>query len=87
MDCICSNCEDAVLDSRMKGKVVLCFTSAAGVNNSNVNRGLVNINLSGVAGAIIAFYPTQAITCYDWHCIVVDYDIGAEIYSYTRSSR
>ncbi|KAJ8632441.1 hypothetical protein MRB53_025777 [Persea americana] len=81
------NCEDAVLDSRMKGKVVLCFTSAAGVNNSNVNRGLVNINLSGVAGAIIAFYPTQAITCYDWHCIVVDYDIGAEIYSYTRSSR
>ncbi|RWR87689.1 subtilisin-like protein protease SBT3.8 isoform X2 [Cinnamomum micranthum f. kanehirae] len=81
------NCEDIVLDSRMKGKVVLCFISAASVNNPNVNSGLRNMRLSGVAGVIIAFYPTQAITCYDWHCIVVDYDIGTEIFSYTRSSR
>ncbi|RWR87687.1 Peptidase S8/S53 domain-containing protein [Cinnamomum micranthum f. kanehirae] len=82
------NCEDIVPDSRMKGKVVLCFASAASdVDISKAIQGVGNFKLSGGAGAIIAIYPTQLTNCYHWHCIIVDYDVGTQVLSYTQSSR
>ncbi|RWR87684.1 subtilisin-like protein protease SBT3.8 isoform X2 [Cinnamomum micranthum f. kanehirae] len=81
------NCEDIVPDSRMKGKVVLCFASTSDLQIANVNQGLGNIVSSGAVGAIIAIYRSQLISCYEWQCITVDYELGAQILSYTQSSR
>ncbi|KAJ8632440.1 hypothetical protein MRB53_025776 [Persea americana] len=81
-------CEDIVPNSGMKGKVVLCFASAS--SDAVINQaiqGVGNIKSSGAIGAIIAIYPTQLIPYYDWQCIIVDYDVGTQIFSYTRSSR
>ena len=88
MDCFCSKCEDIVPNSGMKGKVVLCFASAS--SDAVINQaiqGVGNIKSSGGIGAIIAIYPTQLIPYYDWQSIIVDYDLGTQIFSYTRSSR
>lgn len=87
MDCVSSNCEEIVSDSRMRGKVVLCFASASDFNISNAVKAIPIIRSSGGVGVIIAIYSTRILPCYDWPCIVVGYDIGTQIFSYAQSSR
>ncbi|RWR87694.1 subtilisin-like protein protease SBT3.9 isoform X1 [Cinnamomum micranthum f. kanehirae] len=68
-------------NSTMRGKVVLCFGYLP-YGASEI------IKAAGGVGLIIANSPAYYISpCDDLPCVIVDYDIGAQLLSYIRSSR
>ncbi|XXG76246.1 hypothetical protein AAC387_Pa08g0639 [Persea americana] len=80
-DSTCS-CDSLLTDnSTMRRKVVLCFGYPYG-NASDI------VKAAGGVGLIFANYLTYYISpCDDLPCIEVDYDVGAQLLSYIRSSR
>ncbi|KAJ8632447.1 hypothetical protein MRB53_025783 [Persea americana] len=68
-------------DSTLRGKVVLCFAIGSFFDITDV------VKASGGVGVIIATYPNFIGACDDLPCIEVDYDVGAQLLSYVRSSR
>ncbi|XXG76224.1 hypothetical protein AAC387_Pa08g0625 [Persea americana] len=59
------------------------FPSPIMLGNNGTIVGVGNFKSSGGVGAIIAIYPTLLTNCYNWQCIIVDYDLGTQIFSYT----
>ncbi|XXG76250.1 hypothetical protein AAC387_Pa08g0639 [Persea americana] len=80
-DSTCS-CNSLLSDdnSTMRGKVVLCFGFPFGASDI--------VKAAGGVGLIFANYFTYYISpCDDLPCIEVDYDVGAQLLSFIRSSR
>ncbi|RWR87695.1 subtilisin-like protein protease SBT3.9 isoform X1 [Cinnamomum micranthum f. kanehirae] len=74
-------CNYLVADkSTMRGKVVLCFGYPYGASDI--------VKAAGGVGLIFSNYFAYYISpCDDFPCIEVDYNVGAQLLSYIRSSR
>ncbi|XXG76239.1 hypothetical protein AAC387_Pa08g0637 [Persea americana] len=76
-------CDDLFFadNKTMRGKVVLCFALGYYFDTTDI------VKAAGAVGLIIATYPTYINPCGDLPCVEVDYDVGAQLLSYIRSSR
>ena len=75
-------------DTRIAGKVVLCFTS--GSQRVIVTRASSVVKAAGGVGLIVARNPRDALyPCDDesFPCVEVNYEIGTRILFYIRTTR
>lgn len=75
-------------DSRVAGKVVLCFTSET--RRIAVVRASSVVKAAGGVGLIVARNPRDALYPCDhggFPCVEVDYEIGTRILFYIRTTR
>lgn len=70
----------------MRGKVVLCFTTAK--RSGAVSSAARYVKNAGGVGVIIARNPGDTLSpCLDdFPCVAVDYELGTNILLYIRSS-